>query len=155
VMHGQAHAYSAINQCIDACFSGFSCAYNEAQGGSQMDCESGRDRCVKQCSENINGRDPDPPPVKGAYGAIAYDKTTGAWGLSDRSQDRKSAEASAIKYCSKRGKDCGIVESFANACSAVASGTGNRLGWAVSDNPKQAGLDAIKKCGDNGSSGNK
>jgi hypothetical protein len=145
---------SAINECIDSCFGSNNCAYNETQGTPYTICQSARDRCVEQCNRNINGRNEEPPPVTGAYGAIAYDKTSGAWGMADRSQDRKSAEASALSNCKKHGHDCEIVESFSKTCAAVASGTGNRTAWAVADNPKQAGLDAIKKCGESGSSGN-
>ena len=153
LLGGNARA-SAINECIDACFSGFGCSFKQDDNSAYNLCQSQRDRCVEQCNKNINGRDNEPPPVKGAYGAIAYDKTIGAWGMSDRSQDSKSAEASALKYCQKRGKDCEIVESISNTCAAVASGTGNRLGWAVADNPRQAGIDAIETCAKSGSSGN-
>lgn len=137
---------SAINDCIDACFSGFSCAANEAQGQNVYDCQSGRDRCVKQCNENIS-QGTEAAPVTGAYGAIAYDKKTGAWGMADASQSKRSAKESAMGYCEKKGSDCEIVESFSKTCAAVAAGTDNRIGWALSDNARQAGLDAIKKCG--------
>lgn len=143
---------SAINDCIDACFSGSSCAYGEAQGQNVYDCQSGRDRCVKQCNENIS-RGTEAPRASGAYGAIAYDKKTGAWGMADASESKSSAKESALGYCGKRGSDCEVVETFSKTCAAVASGTGNRLAWAVDDNPRQAGLDAIKKCGESGSSG--
>jgi hypothetical protein len=135
---GNAEA-SAINECIDACF---------------IICQSGRDRCVEQCNKNINGRD-EPAPVTGAYGAIAYDEKSGAWGMADASQDKSSAKESALAHCSKHGSDCEIVESFSKTCAAVAAGTGNRLAWAVDDNPKQAGLDAIEKCGESKQSGDK
>jgi len=151
LLNGNAHA-TAINECIDACFSGFGCSFKQDDNSNYNLCQSERDRCVAQCNENINGRN-DPPPVTGAYGAIAYGEKSGAWGMADASQDKSSAKKSALGYCSKHGSDCEIVESFSNTCAAVASGTGNRLAWALDDNPKQAGLDAIKKCGENGKSG--
>lgn len=143
---------SAINDCIDACFGNASCAYNEAQGQNVFICQSARDRCVKQCEENVS-RGTEAPRITGAYGALAYDKKTGAWGMADAAQNRSSAKESALAYCGKRGADCEIVESFSKTCAAVASGTGNRLGWALDDNPRQAGLEAIKKCGESGVSG--
>ncbi len=146
-----AHA-SAINDCIDACFSGFGCATSESSGINTYDCQSGRDRCVAQCNKNVDQGE-EAPPVTGAYGAIAYDKKTGAWGMADASQDKKSAKESALGYCKKKGDDCEIVESFSKSCAAIAAGTGNRLGWAVNDDAKQAGLDAIKKCGEYGKNG--
>lgn len=149
---GNARA-SAINECIDACFSSAACSFKQDDNSNYSICQSGRDRCVAQCNKNINGRD-EPPPVTGAYGAIAYDKSSGAWGMSDRSQSKGDAKESALAHCKKHGSDCEIVESFSKTCAAVASGTGNRLAWAVDDNPKQAGLAAIKKCGESGSSGN-
>ena len=146
---GQSRA-SAINECIDACFNSASCAMNEANGSMNLgDCESGRDRCVKQCHDNIDQYEEEAPaPITGAYGAIAYDKNTGAWGMADASKSKGDAKKSALKYCAARGKDCDIVESFSNSCSAVAAGTGNRFGWAVDKDVRQAGLDAIKKCGE-------
>jgi len=145
LLNGSAQA-SAINECIDACFSGAACAANEAQGQSYTICQSGRDRCVEQCNKNIS-EGTAPPPVTGAYGAIAYDKTSGAWGMADASQSKSDAKKSALAYCSKNGDDCEIVESFSKSCAAVAAGTGNRMAWAVGDDARQAGLDAINKCG--------
>lgn len=152
VLPGVARA-SAINECIDACFSGFSCANIEKGGSLDPVCEGGRDRCVAQCNQNINGYTA-PPPVTGAYGAIAYDEKTGAWGLADASQSKSDAKKSALAYCEKHGASCEIVESFSNTCAAMAAGTGNRFGWAVDSDARQAGLDAIDKCGKSGSSGN-
>ena len=150
-LSGNAQA-SAINECIDACFSGSSCATSESNGINTYDCQSGRDRCVEQCNKNVSQGE-ETAPVTGAYGAIAYDKKTGSWGMADASQDKKDARESALGYCKKHGDDCEIVESFSKTCAAVAAGTGNRLGWAVDDDPKQAGLDAIKKCGTYGKNG--
>jgi len=138
---------SAINECIDACFSGFHCAANEAEGQSYTICQSGRDRCTAQCNVNI-GQATEAPRDTGAYGAIAYDEKSGAWGIADASKDKSSARESALGFCKKHGSDCEIVESFSNSCAAVAAGTGNRVGWAVDDNAREAGLKAIKKCGD-------
>jgi len=143
---------SAINECIDSCFNGFSCATSESNGINTSDCQSGRDRCVKQCNQNVSQGEAA-PRVTGAYGALAYDKKTGAWGLADASRDKKSAKKSALAYCGKKGADCDVVESFSNSCAAVAAGTGNRIGWAVNDNARQAGLDAIEKCGKYGKNG--
>jgi hypothetical protein len=143
---------SAINECIDACFSGFACAFKQDDNSSYNLCQSERDRCVEQCNKNVS-RGEEAPPVTGAYGAIAYDEKSGAWGMADASQSKGDAKKSALAYCKKHGSDCEIVESFSKTCAAVAAGTGNRLAWAVDDNPKQAGLDAIKKCGKSGKSG--
>jgi hypothetical protein len=106
---------------------------------------------VEQCNRNSNGHDnyqaeryQYPPPITGVYGAIAFNKVTGYWGVSDRSPDVSYAATSALTYCGL--KDCEIVETFSKTCVAVASGTGNRLAWALSDDPKQARLDAIGKC---------
>jgi hypothetical protein len=142
---GKAQA-SALNDCIDACFSGFSCSTSQLNGLNTYDCQSGRDRCVSQCNKNTN-QGMEAPPSPGAYGAIAYDQKTGSWGMASASQDKKSAEESALGYCKKYSADCKIVESFSKQCGAVATGTGNRIGWAVNNDVRQAGLDAISKCG--------
>lgn len=136
---------SPINDCIDACFSGFSCITSAARGMSMQSCQNGRQHCVEQCNRDA-GRGPAALPPMGNYGAIAYDKKSGAWGMSDTSQDQKSAKKSALAYCKQHGDDCKIVESFSKTCAAIASGSGKRIGWAIDEDPRQAGLDAIKKC---------
>jgi len=151
LLGGSAKA-SAINDCIDACFNGFGCSFRQDDNANYNLCQSERDRCVEQCNKNVS-RGEEAPPVTGAYGAIAYGKKSGAWGMADASKDKSSAKESALAYCRKHGSDCEIVESFSKTCAAVAAGTGNRLAWAVDDDPKQAGLDAIKKCGESGKSG--
>jgi hypothetical protein len=145
---GNARA-SAHTDCTDACFSGFSCPTSDTDLLKTYNCKIGRDRCVAQCNKNVN-QGMEAPPPSGAYGAIAYDKKSGAWGMANASQDKKSAEESALGYCKKYGSDCKIVKSFVKQCGAVATGTGNRLGWAVNDDARQASLDSIKKCGVNG-----
>lgn len=87
-------------------------------------------------------------PLKtGIYGALAIDKETGAWGISDRSQNQDDAEASALSLCTMSGPNCEIVDSFSQTCVALASGTGSRVTWALADDAKQAERDAISKNG--------
>ena len=92
VFFGSKAQASVVNDCIDACFSGFSCITSTAKGMSMHDCQNGRQRCVEQCNGNMSQA---ALPATGIYGAIAYDKKSGAWGMADTSPDQKSAKKSA------------------------------------------------------------
>lgn len=137
---------TVLEDCIDACFSGFSCTTSVERGFSMHDCQTGRQHCVEQCNRDRGGKDAAMLPPVGNYGAIAFDKKSGAWGMSDTSKDNMSAKKTALAYCKQHGDNCEIVESFSKSCAAIATGSGNRFGWGVNESPRQAALDAIKKC---------
>jgi Domain of unknown function (DUF4189) len=102
-----------VNSCIDQCFSSFQppadCPY----------CTGLRDQCVKQCSK-----------VGPSYGAIAYGRTSGAWGSSDQWDSRVKAESTAMHNCQKHGDDCEVMVWFHDECGAVAAGDGETAFWA-------------------------
>ena len=139
-------ASSNRNYCISKCFGTWQC-YDDSHRSS---CEQARNFCVADCA-NIPD---DPPHVSGGeYGAIAYDRHSGAWGLADESPNPGAAKKSALGYCEKHGNDCAIVETFSNTCAAIAAGTDGAVGWDDDDNVRQAGLNAIKNCGQKTKSG--
>jgi hypothetical protein len=83
------------------------------------------------------------------YGAIAYDRASGAWGLADSYPDKKRADISALYYCGKHGNDCRIVSRFANACAAVMSGKNNIVTWGTAATAEAAQKEAQQKCAKN------
>jgi hypothetical protein len=96
-------ASSNRNYCISKCFATWSC-YDDS---SRMTCEQSRNLWVTDCATI-----PDDPQYesKGAYGAIAHGKLSGAWGLADESPTPEAATKSALGYCEKRGNDCSIAK---------------------------------------------
>ena len=78
----------------------------------------------------------------GPLGAIAYDKDSGAWGLSDFSSNQDSANRSALGFCGTCGPHCIIVASFSNICAAAAIGGKNIVAWAKDPNRDAAQKDA-------------
>lgn len=140
----QAWANTSYNRdyCIDRCFSTWACSFQDESGRGS--CEQSRNQCVQDECSNMPD---DPAHVSGGpWGAVAYDKKSGAWGIADESPDRGTAKKSALGYCGQRGKDCDVVGTFKNTCVAVAVGTDGAMDWSDNDNVKQAGLDAIDKC---------
>jgi hypothetical protein len=134
-------ASSSRNHCISRCFATWNC-YDDAM---RLRCEAERNRCVEEC----RGIPDDPPPVSGGpWGAVAYDTRSGAWGLADESPSREAAKKSALRYCERGGAQCDVVDTFRNTCAAIAVGTDGAVGWSHSEHVRQAGLDAMKQCGD-------
>jgi Domain of unknown function (DUF4189) len=111
-----------------------------------------------QCSAQCGGAETSLQPVAhqtispvanaagGEYGAIAYDKDSGAWGLSDFSQNQDSANRSALGFCGTYGPHCVIVASFSNICAAVATGGKNVVAWAKGPDRDAAQKDAVSSC---------
>ncbi|SRR6266550_2534642 len=88
-----------------------------------------------------------------SYGAIAYSKTTGAWGTSYDSPTGRQAESFARQQCGRR--DCELLTVIRNACAALAESVplrgGNRpYGWASADTRREAEIKARTICYDSG-----
>jgi len=122
-----------VNACIDTCFSSFHPPYDCPT------CTALRDICVKQCSK-----------VGPAYGAIAYGRTSGAWGSSYQWDSRAKAESSAMENCRKYGNDCEVMVWFHDECGAVAAGDDGAAFWALGDGEGQARENAVNKCVEGG-----
>ena len=120
----------------------------------RSDCLIIQNQCNAQCAggeassqpvvHNVAAR----PPLSagGAFGAIAYDKDSGAWGLSDFSPNEDSANRSALGFCGTYGPHCVIVASFSNICAAVATGGKNTVTWAKNPSRDVAQKDAVSNC---------
>lgn len=76
------------------------------------------------------------------FGAIAFSKSTGAYGFSYDHQSRRDAEAGAMNECRSRSRGCAVAIWFKNACGSVATGpNGWGSAWAGSrGNAEQAAL---------------
>ena len=129
-------ADSAVNYCIDRCFSSFrpppDCSY----------CTASRDACVKQCSKTAH-----------SYGAIAYGATSGAWGTSYQWQTRAKAESVAMENCKAHGNDCEVQVWFEHNCGAVVTDDGDGIYWGLGDGEGLARKSALDKCAQAGGKG--
>ena len=81
-----------------------------------------------------------------SYGAIAYGKTSGAWGFSYSWASRAKAESVASQNCAQNAKDCQVVVWFNHKCGAVAADQGNETYWGIGDTVSQAQAVAQKTC---------
>lgn len=126
---------NAAADCVSDCQASTYC------GGSSYDCSRELSMCYSRCSSDSY----DSAPA-GEYGAIAYDKDSWAYGLADESPDKDSARKSAMRFCSKHGDDCRIVETFSNTCAAVAEDNAGVVGWGTDDNRQKAMDEAVEEC---------
>jgi hypothetical protein len=134
-------ATPAFADCFHTCLSRIDCKM-KVEDGKPV----GEEKCV-QVYEKCEGE------CKSSYGAVAIGPTTGAWGLSRKSEDAKAAAASAASLCSQRGaRDCQVVGQFKNICAAVAKG-GNVTSWAGAVDVNAAGADALSACAQKGGQG--
>ncbi len=81
-----------------------------------------------------------------SYGAIAYGRTSGAWGSSYHWGSQAEAESKAMQTCAKQGNDCEVVVWFDRKCGAVAAAEGAVAFWGLGDSDGQARADAQNKC---------
>jgi hypothetical protein len=81
-----------------------------------------------------------------SYGAIAYGRTSRAWGYSNRWGSQAKAESVAVQNCAQHGNDCEVMVWFEHKCGAVASGEGTAAFWGVGNSDGQARADAQSKC---------
>lgn len=87
------------------------------------------------------------------YGAIAYGRTSGAWGSSYQWDSRAKAESTAMQNCKEHGDDCEVMVWFHDKCGAVAATDGDTPFWGLGDSEEQARADAQSKCADGGGRG--
>jgi hypothetical protein len=106
-------------------------------------------RCVeyRTCTPGVPGSS----GPSASYGAIAYGRTSKAWGYSYRWGSRAKAERAAMKNCAQHGNDCEVMVWFNRKCGAVASGDGTDAFWGLGDSEAQARASAQKECEKGGS----
>ena len=118
---------SALSLPIEAsanCFNACSNRYNSCvHGFNQRDCATQRSICTNKCAVgNSESR---------RYGAIAYSRSTGAFGTSRQHRSRRIAERVAIQACrSRKADDCTASVFFFNRCGALAKSFDGAYGTA-------------------------
>ena len=84
------------------------------------------------------------------YGAIAYDSSDEAWGVSWDYNTQNNAEKEALNNCSQKGTRCEIVVHVINECGAYATGSGDASGWGSGNSRIIAERNALKYCREHG-----
>jgi Domain of unknown function (DUF4189) len=98
-----------------------------------------------QCSEHTTTCSTPQGPTA-SYGAIAYSRTTGAYGYSYSWGSRAKAESVALQNCAKRAKDCEATVWFNHRCGAVSSDPGPTAFWGLGNTVSQARAAAQSLC---------
>jgi hypothetical protein len=102
-----------------------------------------------QCSEYTHYSCTTSAPAP-AYGAIAYGRTSKAWGYSHHWASQAKAESVAKQNCAQHSSDCEVMVWSKNQCGAVASADGNNAYWGLGDGVGAARGDALGKCAKGG-----
>jgi hypothetical protein len=82
------------------------------------------------------------PSQRGAWGAIAYSTTTGAYGFAVDQASRRAAETQAFRQCG----DCDVMKTFRGACGAIAEAE-KHYAWDTGPSREIAEMKARRKCG--------
>jgi hypothetical protein len=83
--------------------------------------------------------------VKGVYGAVAYDRDSGATGFAYDFPTERAASIAALDQCARR--ECAVLVAFRNGCGAVADGPVKKPVAAKGATPQEAETKALKACG--------
>jgi hypothetical protein len=110
--------------------------------------------CYTMCADYYEGKcikyeqtcTTSPSAPAPSYGAIAYGRTSRAWGYSNKWSSQAKAESVAVQNCAPRGNDCEVMVWFEHKCGAVASGQGTAAFWGVGNSDSQARAEAQSKC---------
>ncbi|MEO6419801.1 MAG: DUF4189 domain-containing protein [Polyangiaceae bacterium] len=101
--------------------------------------------CYRPPAVAIPSEDPARDAISpGAFGAIAYSKSTGknggtfAWGT------RQEAERASARYCGE--SDCQVLVWVQSSCAALAVGDGATTGWSVDGRRGRAERRALEEC---------
>jgi hypothetical protein len=98
-----------------------------------------------QCVEHMQTCTTPAAPAD-SYGAIAYSRTSGAWGNSYKWGSRTKAESVATQNCAQHAKDCQVTVWYNHKCGAVASDPGPTAFCGIGDTVSQARAVAQSEC---------
>ncbi len=125
--------------CVSECR-----AFTYCDNTAGWDCGSRLGDCYRRCQGTGGGV---------SHGALAYGKTSQAWGYSYGFADTGGARSKAMANCRRSGGDCAVVADFANGCAAVAAGAGPAYAVAQGKTGSAAKTAALKACRDEGVEG--
>ncbi len=82
---------------------------------------------------------------RAVYGAIAYDRASGAHGYAYDYQTERAASVAALEQCARR--ECEVLVSFRNGCGAIADGPVKKPVIAKGATPQEVETRVMKTCG--------
>jgi len=124
---------TAKADCVDDCQASTYCDSTMYATG---ECNDKLDQCFQQeCNK-----------AQLAFGAIAYDRSSKAYGYSFDQPDGNAASAVALKNCQQHGSGCEVVYNFTNACAALAAGNTERYGIGEGASRERAEKNAMSSC---------
>jgi hypothetical protein len=126
-------AAPAKADCVDDCQAATYCDSTMHASG---ECSEKLNQCYQlQCNK-----------PRHAFGAIAYDRNSQAYGYSFNQPDGEAASAVALKNCQKHGSGCEVVYGFTDACAALAAGNTERYGIGEGGSRERAEKNAMTSC---------
>ncbi len=81
------------------------------------------------------------------FGAIAYDRASGSWGVSYDYPSQSAANARALRDCHG---NCSVVVQYYGTCAAYAVGPGTASGFGWHDDERIALRRAVAECNKQG-----
>jgi hypothetical protein len=162
------HSPKGKRMCMNSCMAISGCEVSTIKNGAQqmdVSCLGHEADCRSYCDtdsgiatvtsnpgygrfKEVKNHTPTPMPASSrpAYGALAYDSASGAWGMAEPQTDAEAAKASAMKFCARFGPACKIVDTFYNTCVAVATGQHSTISWSKDSNLQKAKDQAVVNC---------
>jgi Domain of unknown function (DUF4189) len=98
-----------------------------------------------QCVEHTQTCSTPSAPAD-SYGAIAYSRTSGAFGYSYKWASRAKAESVAMQNCAQHARDCQVTVWYDRECGAVAADQGPTAFWGTGNTVSQARTAAQNEC---------
>ena len=86
------------------------------------------------------------PRTQAVYGAVAYERDSGAHGYAYDFSTERAASVAALRECGRR--ECEVLVAFRNGCGAVADGPVPQPIAARGATSDEAESKALKACGD-------
>ena len=122
-----------------------------------MQSRPARADCIDECASAWGGYATENAQLcmrlqcnKPSYGAIAYGRTSGAYGYSYSWGSEAKAESVAMQNCAANGNDCEVMVWFEKKCGAVSAGDGGTAFWGLGGTDSAASADAQQKCASGG-----
>jgi hypothetical protein len=100
-----------------------------------------------ECVEHMQMCNKETARPAPSYGAIAYGRTSGAYGFSHGWSSQKKAESVALQNCAQHGSDCESMVWFDRKCGAVTARSDSTAAyWGLGNGAGDANAEAMRQC---------
>jgi hypothetical protein len=135
---GSVSPAAAASACYARCDNNYYLCNRGGASPGERSCSTARSTCYMGCGQ-----------ARDRFGAIAYSKSTTAYGESYRHDTREQAEQRAREECAIRGpgaRDCEVLVWFNKSCGALALGRNGAYGADHDEDPAVATQKAMAHC---------